>query len=91
MPETRVDEFGRIVIPKRIRGRLGLKRGSVLEIDELEEGIILRPGRTEPPVKVSRGVLVFAGAAAGDLDQALQRHREERLRSIASPRPGSKR
>jgi AbrB family looped-hinge helix DNA binding protein len=91
VPETRVDEFGRIVIPKRIRSRLGLERGSVLEIDESEEGIVLRPTTTEPPVTVSQGVLVFTGNPAGDLDRALRRHRDERLRSVARSTAGSKR
>ena len=91
MPETRVDEFGRIVIPKAIRSRLGLKRGSVLEIDERGEGIVLRPGTAEPPVRVSKGVLVFTGAPAGDLAHALDLHRDERLRSVAWPTSGSKR
>lgn len=85
MPETRVDEFGRIVIPKRIRTRLGLERGSVLEIDESEDGIVLRPERSVPPVREDEGVLVFTGSPVGDLDQALERHREERIRSVAWP------
>ena len=85
MPETRVDEFGRIVIPKRIRTRLGLERGSVLEIDESEDGIVLRPERNAPPVREDEGVLVFTGSPVGDLDQALERHREERIRSVAWP------
>jgi AbrB family looped-hinge helix DNA binding protein len=91
VPETRVDEFGRVVIPKGIRSRLGLKRGTVLEIDEREQEIVLRPERVEPPVTVSKGVLVFTGAPAGDLEDALQRHREERLRSVGSPPSRSKR
>ena len=91
MHQSRVDEFGRIVIPKGIRSRLGLRRGSVLEIDESEEGIVLRPGRGEPPVTVRKGVLVFTGAPTGDLDQALQRHRDERLRSAAQSTAGPKR
>lgn len=91
MKEARVDEFGRIVIPKGIRSRLGLERGSVLEIDESDEGIVLRPGRAEPPVSMSQGVLVFTGAPAGDIDRALQRHRDERLRSVARSTTGSKR
>jgi AbrB family looped-hinge helix DNA binding protein len=89
--EARVDEFGRIVIPKAIRTRLGLERGSVLEIDELGDGIVLRPGKVEPPLKMSKGVLVYAGAAAGDLAHAVELHRDERLRSAAWARPSSKR
>lgn len=91
MPETKVDQFGRVVIPKGIRSRLGLKRGTVLEIDEREEGIVLRPERVEPPVRLSRGVLVFTGAPTGGLEEAVQRHRDERLRSVASPPSRSKR
>jgi AbrB family looped-hinge helix DNA binding protein len=85
VPETRVDEFGRIVIPKGIRDRLGLKSGSVLEIDERGDAVVLRSGRPEPPVAVRKGVLVFTGAATGDLDDTLRRHRSERLRSAAWP------
>lgn len=91
MPETRLDEFGRIVIPKGIRTRLGLRPGSVLEIDESEEGIVLRLERAEPPVVETGGVLVFTGVAAGDLEQALERHRNERLRSMGWPAADSKR
>ncbi len=91
MPEARVDELGRIVIPKGIRSRLGLERGSVLEIDEVKEGIVLRPATAEPPLKVNKGVLVFTGTSAGDLDHALQHHRGERLRTVPWSRPGSRR
>jgi len=91
VPETRIDEFGRIVIPKGIRTRLGLRRGSVLEIDESEEGIVLRPEKADPPVVETGGVLVFTGAPAGDLDQALERHRDERIRSVGWPASNSKR
>ena len=90
MSETRVDEFGRIVIPKRIRTRFGLERGSVLEIAESKEGIVLRPEKAEPPVVETDGVLVFTGTPTGDLDQALERHRDERIRSMGWPKSDSK-
>jgi hypothetical protein len=57
----------------------------------MSKGIVLRPARVEPPVTVSKGVLVFTGAAAGDLDHALQRQRYERFRSVARSTPASKR
>jgi AbrB family looped-hinge helix DNA binding protein len=88
--ETRIDEFGRVVIPKGIRSRLGLERGTRLEIDEQDGSIVLRPEREKPPVAVRQGVLVFTGAAAGDVDRTLERHRDERLRSFASWTSGSK-
>ena len=86
MAETTLDEFGRIVIPKRIRSRLGLQRGSTLSIDESGEGILLRPAGLEPPLKLVGGVLVFCGRATGEVEDAVRGQRDERIRSLG-PRP----
>ncbi len=39
----RIDELGRIVIPKEIRRAYGLEEGDPLEIFTSEEGIVFRP------------------------------------------------
>ena len=65
--ETTLDRFGRVVIPKQVRDDLGLKPGTVLEIEEVEQEIILKPADREPHVAIKDGVLVFSGAAAGDI------------------------
>ncbi|PYY02429.1 MAG: AbrB/MazE/SpoVT family DNA-binding domain-containing protein, partial [Acidobacteria bacterium] len=39
----RVDKAGRIVLPKPVRDRLGLKAGASLEICESADGLLLRP------------------------------------------------
>jgi len=80
--ETSIDEFGRVVIPKRIRSNFGLEAGSLLEVDELDDGILLKPARQEPALRVDRGVLVFTGKVTGDLEGAVRRQREERLASL---------
>ena len=51
--EVTVDKYGRIVIPKAVRERLGLQAGSTLElgIEPVEggaEAIALRPAGQEP-------------------------------------------
>lgn len=82
--ETALDRFGRIVIPKQVRDDLGLRPGTVLRIEEVEQEIILKPAHGEPHTVIKEGVLVFSGKAAGDIVEAVRNHREERLSGAAS-------
>jgi AbrB family looped-hinge helix DNA binding protein len=82
--KTTLDRFGRIVVPKDIRDRLGLRPGVELDIDEKENEVVLKPVEHEPSLKLKKGVLVFSGKATGDLRGAVRAHREERLRKVAS-------
>ena len=82
--ETRLDKFGRVVIPKPIRDDLDLQPGSVLEIKEVDQRILLEPVQEEPHVVMKKGVLVFSGAAQGDIEEAIRSHRQERLKKEAS-------
>jgi len=77
--ETTLDKFGRIVIPKRMRDDLGLKPGTVLQIEQAEQRIFMEPVSEGPHVVVKDGVLVFSGTATGDLVAAIKIHRHERL------------
>ncbi|MBS3919117.1 MAG: AbrB/MazE/SpoVT family DNA-binding domain-containing protein [Deltaproteobacteria bacterium] len=83
--ETTIDKFGRVVIPKEIRDHLGLKSGEVLQIERLEDEVMLKPLREESPLHIKEGVLVFSGAATGNMKEAVRLHREEQLRKIALP------
>jgi AbrB family looped-hinge helix DNA binding protein len=82
---TTVDRFGRVVVPKAMRERLGLRAGAALEIEEAEGHISLRPVE-DTPLIVKQGILVFAGAALGDLEAAVAADREERGRRLAGVR-----
>lgn len=76
--QTTLDRFGRVVIPKQVRDDLGLKPGAVLEIEEVEQKIFLKPMHGEPHVVTKDGVLVFSGTAIGDIVGAIRSHRRER-------------
>ncbi len=82
--KTVLDRFGRIVVPKEIRQRLGLKPGTEMEIDEHGSEVVLKRIGNETPLKLEDGVLVFTGSATADLMEAIRTHREERLTKIAS-------
>jgi AbrB family looped-hinge helix DNA binding protein len=82
--ETTLDRFGRILIPKRVRDGLGLKPGAVLEIEEVEQKIFLKPIDGEPHVVTKDGVLVFSGTATGDIVGVIRAHRKERLSKMVA-------
>jgi AbrB family looped-hinge helix DNA binding protein len=89
--ETTLDEFGKILIPEQIRQDLGIRPGTVLRIEELDSGILLRPevSETEDPYLIRKGgVLVFTGQAEDDLEAAVQRDRDERDTRVAGMNPG---
>ena len=80
--ETTLDKFGRIVIPKEIRDDFNLKPGSQIRIEESEQAIILKPVAGEPNLHWKDGVLVFSGAPMGDVDKAIEKHRNDRLKKL---------
>jgi len=82
--KTTLDRFGRVVVPKGIRDRLGLKPGAEIEIDEQENEVVLKLVEHGTPLNHEDGVLVFTGTATGDLMEAVRTHREERLLKVAS-------
>lgn len=83
---TTVDRFGRIVVPKTMRVRLGLRAGTAIEIEETEGGISLRPVEDSSPLTLKHGVLVFSGSAVGNLEDAVAADREERASRLAGMR-----
>lgn len=84
--QVTIDKFGRMVLPKPIRDDLGLMPGSVLEVEEQQESIVLRPVRSERVVREKDGVLVYSGQPEEDLGDAVVRHRQERLKALGAER-----
>jgi len=81
--EATLDRFGRIVIPKRVRDGLGLRAGSVLDIEERTDRIVLSVRRAEPDLVREEGVLVYTGEAVGDFEDAVEAMRRERTIAMA--------
>ena len=79
---TTLDKFGRIVIPKQVRKDLGIEPGAELTVEERGEEIHVKPVRDAAPLAVKEGILVYRGAAEGDLTKVVQAHRGERLRKL---------
>ena len=68
--DVTLDKFGRILIPKRIRDRLGLKPGIELRLEVNEGGeegrsISLRPAPDQGRLIRKGNVLVFKGERLG--------------------------
>jgi AbrB family looped-hinge helix DNA binding protein len=76
-----IDKSGRIVVPKRIRQRLGWKPGAELEVSERPEGILLRRPERQPSMVQVDGLWVHQGVAepGTDWDRVVEDSREERL------------
>jgi AbrB family looped-hinge helix DNA binding protein len=79
-----MDRFGRVVVPKDIRDRLGLRPGVEIEIDEKNNELVLRSVEHEPSLTLKKGILVFSGKMTGDLRGAVKAHRSERLHKVTS-------
>ncbi|HLA64141.1 MAG TPA: AbrB/MazE/SpoVT family DNA-binding domain-containing protein [Rhodothermales bacterium] len=84
-----LDKFGRLLIPKPVRDRLGLKPGDELVLDVREGGdgapsLELRPESAEPPLRYEGNLLVHTGRLPDtfDPDAFARQQREERERKL---------
>lgn len=80
---TTVDRFGRVVVPKAMRERLGLSVGVPIEIEEASDHLSLRRVEEESPLVIKDGVLVFDGTATGNLEAVIVAQREHRIAHLA--------
>ena len=83
--ETTVDRFGRVLIPKVLRRDIGLEPGAMLYIEKEDGKILLEPLTGGPRLVEKEGVLVFTGAAPGDVAAAIKSHRKARIAKTGLP------
>ena len=82
---TKVDKFGRVVIPKNLRKAFRLGDGVAIKIIQMKEGLLLEPIQQEPLLKKKGNVLVFTGEGeAFDLEYAVERSRTDRIDDLSS-------
>ena len=85
--KLRPDKSGRLVLPKALRQRLGLRAGTTFEATEAAEGVLLRPLIHGPSLVDRDGFLVHTGHAtrAFDWQELSEDLEQERLRDILRP------
>ena len=82
--ELRIDQAGRIVIPKPLRERLGFRPDAVLEASEQPEGLVLKRVEERPSMVKVDGLWVHRGVPEPDAnwDRVVDEVRDERISSI---------
>jgi AbrB family looped-hinge helix DNA binding protein len=80
--EVTVDRFGRVLIPKKLRDKLGIKEGQSLELDEESGRLWLEPTTPTSALVRKGSVLIFQGQLLdADVDYVAL-DREKRMRVI---------
>jgi len=79
-----IDRFGRVVVPKDVRVRLGLVADTAIEIDVLDHKIVIRKVEERSPLQREEGILVFTGDAAGDIASWVGTTRDKRAMKVSS-------
>lgn len=82
--KLRIDKSGRIVVPKPLRERLGLKPGTELEALDQQGGVLLRAVEERPALAKVDGLWVHRGVAqpGAKWEHVIQEVREERIESV---------
>ncbi len=81
----KIDKAGRIVVPKPLRDRLGLRAGMTLVAIESAEGLTLRPEAKRPSLVKEGRFLVHTGKppASFEISDAIRDDREERMGALS--------
>ena len=77
-----IDRSGRLLVPKPVRDRLGLRAGTDLELEVTSAGLLLKPGVPKPSLVKEGDDWVHLGELPPGFDvlNALEDDREERMR-----------
>ncbi|MBN2072618.1 MAG: AbrB/MazE/SpoVT family DNA-binding domain-containing protein [Actinobacteria bacterium] len=82
--KTRIDRFGRIVIPKRIRDDFGIADNSELEIETTDRNeIIVHPKIATPFITDKGGILVVCSEPTAPFGNFLSKDRSDRIKKIS--------
>ncbi len=78
-------QAGRVVLPKGIRDRMGIREGTEFEVEERENVILLKPVHQETNLVEKNGLLVVQSKRPLTVDlvrETIEKVREERNRAI---------
>ena len=80
--EVLIDNFGRILLPQVLRKHIGLKPGSVLEVEESGNKIILNPREEQGCLKIKEDIAVYSGNIDNSSD-LLRESRNKRIKNLS--------
>ena len=80
--QIKIDESGKISLPQEIISELQLKPGMSLVIEEIDGKISLEPISEQPELINKNGILVVRPKITGDIKDAVERDRQERIKNI---------
>jgi AbrB family looped-hinge helix DNA binding protein len=83
--KIKIDQAGRIVLPKPIRERFHLRAGAEMELEHRPEGLSLKPVERGPSMVQEKGIWVHLGQLPRgiDWDKLIDEAREERVKDLA--------
>lgn len=85
---VKLDQAGRVVIPKPLRDELRLAPGDSLTLETIGDGVTLHPVRSGSAMRKEHGVWVFHGGkqiTATETDRAIEHLRSKRARNNENP------
>jgi len=79
---TTLDKFGRVIIPKRFRERLGINFKTTLNISEDGKRIVIELVQEKEPVVDRNGILVFTGNLEDKKSDLIKSDRNKRMNKL---------
>ncbi|MFA4923227.1 MAG: AbrB/MazE/SpoVT family DNA-binding domain-containing protein [Ignavibacteriaceae bacterium] len=79
---TTLDKFGRVIIPKRFRERLGINFKSTLNIAEDGKRIVIELVQEKEPIVNRNGILVFTGNLESPKSDLIKSDRNKRMHKL---------
>lgn len=79
---TTLDKFGRVIIPKRFRERLGINFKSTLNISEEGERIVIEIVQEKKTIVDRNGILVFTGNLEDKKNDLIKSDRNRRMNKL---------
>ena len=81
--KTKIDKFGRIVIPKKLRDEFGITGNSEIEIETTgTNDMLVHPKTDKPFVKEKGGILVVCSEPTESFGSFIEKDRENRIKKI---------
>ena len=80
-----IDRFGRVVLPKGIRDRLGIREGTEFDVEEYEHSIVLKPIRKQAKlIRKGKALVVQLGEPITQdmINETIEKLRLERTEQI---------